>query len=176
MKRLTWIYLHLGLASLFMPFMLLMPITGGLYLLGESGEMKKSEAFMIEGRAPDSDREVFFRDQFKSRGLDFDFEYIRESGKDFTFRPSSRIHYSATQMDNGIQVFRLEPSWLKRLVEIHKGHGPQLLKWIQVAFSLTLILVALSGVYLAWLVPAYRKVMGLSFAVGLVLILAAALS
>lgn len=174
MKRSTLIFLHLGLASLFLPFLLLIPLSGGLYLLGQKGEQVKTEAFTIEGAVPEQPEE-FFRQAFKDKGVDFDFEYIRASGTDFVFRPSSRVHYMASKTESGTTVYRLEPDWIKRLIEIHKGHGPTLIKWLQIAFAFAILLVTFSGVYLAVIIPSYRKVMGISFGIGLLLVVLASL-
>jgi hypothetical protein len=173
LKRATVVKVHLALASLFLPFLLLIPLSGGLYLLGQKGEQVKTEAFRIESPLPLENTDDFFRQQFKEQGLDFDFEYIRVSGSDFTFRPSSRLHYMASKSENGTTVYKLEPDVIRRLMEIHKGHGPVLIKWLQTGFALAIILVTLSGVYLAINIPAYAKTMGICFGVGLLLIVAA---
>ena len=171
MNRRTMIVLHLGLATLFLPFMLVIPLSGGLYLLDIKGEQTKSEAFRIEQLPPTEKPEDFFRQQFKERGIDFDFEYIRASKDDFIFRPSTRVHYMASKAGDAVVVYKLEPDFVKRMIEIHKGHGPLIIRWLQVAFALALILVTLSGVYLAYIVPSYRKIMGLCFGVGVLLML-----
>ena len=172
MKRATVVKMHLALASLFLPFLLLIPLSGGLYLVGEKGEQIKTEAFKIEANIPSENQADFFRQQFKERGLDFDFEEIKSSGIDLTFRPSSRVHYMATMSDNGATVYKLEPDLIRRLMEIHKGHGPQLIKWLQTAFALAIVLVTLSGFYLAINIPAYAKTMGICFGLGLLLVAA----
>ena len=175
MKRIALINLHLGVASLFLPFMLLMPITGGLHLLGVKGEQVKTTAFKIEEPLPEDpkEQEAFFRDQFKKQGIEFDFEYVRAGGGNYTFRPSSRVHYMATKSDAGIEVFKLEPDLAKRLMEIHMGHGPGLIKMMQIAFAFALVLVSLTGVWLAVVLPAYRQVMLMSFGVGAAIVLLA---
>ncbi len=171
MKRSTLVTLHLGLSALFMPFLLILPLSGGLYLLDIKGEQAKVEAFKIAGPVPGENTDAFFREQFKANNIDFDFEYIRVNNNDFTFRPSSRVHYMATKSEAGATVYKLEPDILRRFMEIHKGHGPKIIRWLETAFALALILVTVSGIYLAVTVPAYRKILGGGFAVGLIIML-----
>ena len=175
MKRNTLVKAHLALASVFLPFLLLMPITGGLHLLEIDGGQVKTFEFETSESVPETEAErlEFFHAQFKNQQITFDFEYVRTNGKDFTFRPTSRVHYVATQTASGLTFSRVEPDLLKRLFEIHKGHGPLLMKWIEVAFALALILAAMSGLWLAVTSKIYRPVLLVSFASGLLLILLA---
>lgn len=164
--------IHLGLAVFFLPFLLILPLSGGLYLLGEKGEVKKTEAFVITAPLP-TDKPAwpkFFQTQFREKGIDFDFEMIRESGSDLIFRPSTRIHYSASRSENGLVVYQLKPNLTKRLQELHWGHGPALMKWVQIIFALALILVTLSGVYLAFSSRIHRKTALAALAAGLILV------
>lgn len=172
LSRKTVLQIHLIIASLFLPLLLLMPLTGSLYLWGFSGTQEKTEAFRFAGSIPTEPeaQERFFREQFKAQGLDFDFEYIRSNKNDFVFRPTSRVHYSASLENNEIIVSKIEPSLLKRLSELHKGHGPVMMRWFESLFGIALILTTLSGLWLAISVPAYRKASLISFAVGTLII------
>lgn len=166
------IQIHLVIASLFLPLMLMMPLTGSLYLWGVRGTDVKTEAFRAPGTPPQgaAEQEDFFRQKFRDAGVDYDFEYVRGRGTDFTFRPTSKLHYTAS-VENGDIVFtRIDPSWLSRMTELHKGHGPVLMRWFESAFGVALILVTLSGLWLAVTVPVYRKQTLISFLVGVVVI------
>ncbi len=168
-SRKLMVYIHLSLAALFLPFLLMMPATGTLYLAGIQGSQKKTEAFRITEAPPaeDAAQDAFFREQFARQNIDYDFEYVRASGKDFTFRPTTRVHYVASRDDNGTLTFsKVEPTLLKRLIELHKGHGPMLMRWFEGAFGVSLVLVAFSGLWLAWTATPYRKVTLLSFGAG----------
>jgi|GEM_PF-1577229 len=171
MKRVTWVNIHLTLASIFLPFMLMFPLSGGLYLLDVKGGQAKTEAFKIEAPVPQENPEDFFREQFKAKNIDFDFEYIRGNGKEFTFRPSSREHYVAERTEAGATVYKLEPDFIRKIMEIHKGHGPAVIRWFQVAFAIALILVTFSGIYLAATIPRYAKIMGYGFMAGAAVLL-----
>ena len=170
-------YVHLSLASLFMPLLLLMPFTGVMYLLGYKGDQTKVEAFRIPEAVIPTDeaaKEFFFREVFAKNGVEYSFSYVRVSGKEFTFRPTSRTHYIANVLDSAdkpeIVFSKVEPNLLKRLIEIHKGHGPVAMKWFEVAFGLALILTTCSGLWLAWTVKPYRKATLISFGVGALVI------
>lgn len=166
-------YVHLSLASLFMPLLLLMPFTGSMYILGFKGDQTKTESFRIPAVAIPTDeakQESFFREIFAANSIDYSFSYIRGGGKEFTFRPSSRVHYTANVSDSvdkpEIVFSKIEPNLMKRLIEIHKGHGPVAMKWFEVAFGLALIFTTCSGLWLAWTVKPYRKATLISFGIG----------
>ena len=167
------INIHLILAGLYMPLMLMMPFTGAMYILGYQGSQTSTEAFKSREIVPEgeAEREAFFRELFKKQGIDFNFEYVRVSKNDFIFRPQSRDHYVAVRAADGELTFsKIEPTLLKRMIELHKGHGPVAMRWFEASFGLALILTTLSGLYLAWTAKAYRKPTLISFGIGAVVI------
>lgn len=174
MNRIALINFHLALGALFLPFLFIMPITGGLHLLGVDGEVTKTPAFTIVGSAPEDQKaqEDFFREQFKSNGVDYSFEYLRSSGKDFLFRPTTRVYYTATKTETGYEITKVSPDLFKRLFELHKGHGPKWMKIVEGAFAVALMLVAISGCYLAISVPRYRRLLLVSGLLGFLIVLA----
>ncbi len=172
MQRKTLIALHLVISSFFMPFLLLMPITGSLYLLNEKGSVEREVAFHIDdSNIPKNNEErvTYFKDEFKNRGIDFDFEYIKTRGNNLTFRPSSRDHYLAKLNDSGAEVILLKPDFLLKTIELHKGHGPLMFKKLETIFGVGLVLMAISGIWLAFQSKELRTKMGLSFLVGFLL-------
>lgn len=171
--RQLFINIHLIIASLFLPLMLLMPLTGSLYIWGYSGAIEKAEAFRISDSLPEGEKaqEDFFREQFKKNNVDYEFEYIRFGKNDFTFRPTTRVHYSAVREEGGVVMYKMAPTLLKRLSELHKGHGPRLMRSFEAIFGIALILVAISGLWLAFTVKTYRRTTLVSFAVGTAVIL-----
>ena len=75
MTRKTLIQIHLILSSFLLPFLLLMPITGGLYLIGEKGAEQKEVAFTIDSEVP-ADKKArvdFFKKVFAEKQLNFNF-------------------------------------------------------------------------------------------------------
>ncbi len=173
-SRKILINIHLVLAALFMPLMLMMPFTGALYLLGYQGDQTKTEIFRINEPVPEDEaaQETFFRRHLEGKGMNSDFEYIRSTKTDFIMRPTTRTHFMAAKAnDNELIVYKIEPNLLKRMIELHKGHGPRMMRWFETAFGLALILTTLSGLWLAWTVKPYRNTTLISFAVGVALIL-----
>lgn len=174
-NRALMVQIHLILAGLFLPFMLMMPLSGSMELLDIGMGQEKEAAFVVDGTVPTEkvEMETFFREQFKKNNIDFDFEYIRTSGSDFVFRPTSRVYYMATPVDGVLTMQKVTPQIFKRMMELHKGHGPQLMRKFEIAFGVSLILVALSGLWIAFVTPMYRRKMLLSLGAGFVLIILA---
>lgn len=174
-SRQWMVQIHLVLAALFLPFLLLMPLSGALYLLDQKGDQVKENVFVVSGTPPEDQQaqEKFFREQFSKNNIDYDFEYIKTSPTDYLFRPTSRTYYVATPIDGVLTMQKVKPTLLKRMLEIHKGHGPQLIRIFEIAFGFSLLLVAFSGIWIAYVTPKYRKSMLISFAVGFFVIVSA---
>lgn len=167
------INIHLILAALFLPMLLLMPLTGALYILGYKGDAVKTEVFTINANIPSDskEQETFFRAKFKEAGIDYNFEYIKMNKNEYIFRPQTKLHYIATKQEADQIVFtKIEPNFLFSSIELHKSHGPLMMKWFQVGFGLALILTTLSGLWLAITVKAYRVPTFISFAIGCLVI------
>lgn len=162
------INVHLIIAALFLPLLLMMPMTGALYIWGFKGEVKKTEAFTISEPVPTEtkEQEAFFRKHFAAQNLDYDFEYIKVNKTDYIFRPASRVHYLGATVDGNVVMTKADPSLLARLIELHKGHGPVAMRWFESIFGICLVLVTLSGLWLAVTVPTYRKATIISFVIG----------
>lgn len=164
--------LHLVLSGLFIPFLIIIPLSGSLYLLNVKGTAEKQEVLRVHTISPIEDKEAFFRSLFKDNQIDFDFEYIKENPGELIFRPANRVHYTAKIIDGEVIVTKVTPSILNRMMELHKGHGPRIAKYYEAAFGTALMLLLLTGIYLAWTVKNYRKVVGISFLAGLAALLA----
>lgn len=170
-NRKYFIYVHLALAAFFLPYMLLMPISGTWHLLKLPEDQTKTESFKIIGTVPSNspEKEIFFREEFKKQNLDYSFEYLKDNGKDYTFRPTSREYYTATVDGNSIAFTKINPGFSRRLMEIHKGHGPGLIRTLEIGFGFALFLVTLSGLWLAFTVKKYRNITLGSFALGAII-------
>lgn len=171
-NRKYFIYIHVALAAFFLPYMLLMPISGTWHLLKLPEDQTKTESFTITGTVPANspEKEEFFREEFKKKNLDYSFEYIKDNGKDYTFRPTSREYYTATVDGNSMTFTKISPSFSRRLMEIHKGHGPWLIRALEIGFGVALLLVTLSGLWLAFTVTKYRNITLGSFALGTMIV------
>lgn len=177
LTRKTWTYVHLAIAAFFLPYLFFLPLTGASHLLGINGTQVKTEAFRIKDIPLESgsDQKEFFKAEFERQGIDYRFDSIKGSKTSLTFRPTTRTYYTGNLSDAGDWVFtKVEPDLHVRLLELHKGHGPKVMKYYQAGFGVALILITLSGLWLAWTVRPYRKAALISFSLGLIGILFAA--
>lgn len=171
--RKLMINIHLFLAALFLPLMLLMPLTGSLYILGFKGQETKIEIFRTKNSVPtdEKERETFFKEILSKNGVEASFEYVRATKTEYILRPTTRVYYLGVVSEGDeLAIFRVEPDLLKRMIELHKGHGPVAMRWFEVAFGIALLLTVFSGIWLALTVKAYRTITLSAFAVGLAII------
>lgn len=151
MSRKTLITLHLYLAAFFAPILLLMAISGGLYLAGIHGDMQKGDAVFIAGATLNGSgeaKEAEVRALLEQAGLDSHFEYIKERGDMIQTRPTSRDHYQIGIKPDGIEITAISPSLTASLMELHKGHGPRLFRVLLQIMAVGLVVVLISGVIL----------------------------
>lgn len=177
MKRSVLVSIHLYLAAFFAPMVLMMSATGGLKLFGYQGVIEATPIAVIENQKLNMKHENmndYVHDLLQSAGIDADFEYIRVYTHDMVTRPTSRDYYQLKQSDSGIAITLMQPDLNARLMELHKGHGPGLFKWLEKLFSVALMLIMLSGLYLGLMSrPLRQKTLLLALA-GLIAIVAAA--
>lgn len=148
MKRKTIINIHLILASFFIPFLLVMPFSGTLYLLGIKGtEIKQSEFTTQRNQGVEVNKEVVEK-ILKDKNIDFSFNYIKKSGDLLILRPSTREHYQVKVSDQSLEFLKVSPDFIKKIVELHKGHGPSLFKQLQIISGIGFILITFSGLFL----------------------------
>lgn len=152
MDRSLFITIHLYLSAFFAPAVLLVAISGGLYLVGIKGEVTTETVFKAETVAIDTGSDSLKNDVsalLTSAGVDgFDFEYVKVKGDTLYTRPTSREHYIIELDDGGAEVIHASPSLQKRMLELHMGHGPTAFKTFQKFFAAGLIFVILSGLWL----------------------------
>jgi len=159
MNRKLIITIHLALAAFFTPILLIIGISGGLYLIGEKGEMTsetlyKGEMGSFTFKTDDKAAQV---SQFlKSHGIEQDFEYIKGNGRFMVTRPTSKTHLVFEQEKGQLVVTKKVPNFVTTMIEIHKGHGPLLLKLFQKILAVGLLLTLLTGVYLGLTSPMLR--------------------
>jgi hypothetical protein len=159
-KRQLLITLHLYLASFFTPMVVIMAVSGGLYLIGIKGEVSVESEFIIEnaqfdGTAVDIEQQV--KDLLSSQDISHSFDYIKGSKKRVFTRPTSEPFYHLEQIDNQVKVTYYQPDIQKRLIELHKGHGPTWFKTFQKVFAVALIFVMISGLWLGLSAKAMRR-------------------
>jgi len=159
-SRKLLVSIHLYLAAFFAPFILVMALTGGLYLLGIKGEMVKTpvtvlEGVHINGKSDDLKQDV--TRLLSMAGVDASFDYVKVKGDRFYTRPTSSTHYVLEPGERGVSVARVEPCLIASLIELHKGHGPAAFRIVEQLLAAGLILIMLSGLYLGWMASVYRK-------------------
>ena len=168
--------IHLYVASFLAPIILMISISGGLYLFGFKGttentiiESDSNYAFNISA----SNREQAVRDLLNHHGLDSSFEYVKQGGNSIFTRPTSEDSFVITMKNDSYSLTKVEPDLIKKLVELHKGHGPLAFKTLQKLTAIGLVLILLTGIILALSNKRNRKTslitMGAGFALFLVL-------
>lgn len=142
--------IHLIIASLITPVVLLVATSGGLYLAGYKGNVTSVDVALptdVQLDFKSKDLEANVRDLIRSTGIDYDFEYLKVGSNVIQTRPTSRAYLEFRQNDS-LSLARKTPNLQKSLIELHKGHGPTLFKLYQKSCAVGLILVLLSGVYM----------------------------
>ena len=148
MRRNLWISLHIWTASFFAPILVMMAISGGLYLLGIKGNVKEFPVSLETGAILDlasTHLEADVGRLLKEAGIDHQFEDVIQDGEILTTRPTSRVHYVLQVGEDGVRVTRNVPDLPKRLMELHKGHGPTAFKTLQKFMAVGLLIIVISG-------------------------------
>ena len=149
--RSLWINLHLYAAAFMAPALLLVAISGGLYLIGVKGKVVNTSVEVPAGPTLDRESETLeadVRELLSSTGIDHEFEYLKVSGNSLITRPTSRVHYELTVLNDSTTVSRHEPDLQKMMIELHKGHGPLMFKTFQKVLAVGLLFIVLSGLWL----------------------------
>ena len=153
MSRRLVINFHLYLAAFFAPMLVIIAISGGLYLLGIKGSTDRADVMLPAKVTLDlssATLEADVRKMFKESGIDYQFEYIKINERKVFTRPTSKTSYEIriSKARGQVTLTKLEPDIQKRMIELHKGHGPSLFKHLQKFMALGLLIILLSGLYL----------------------------
>ena len=151
MKRSLLIKLHLYAAAFLAPAFLFLAISGGLYLIGIKGSVEQTVVAVPGQLALDPSSDTLYQDVQKvlsTAGISHDFEYVKIKGKTLLTRPTSRNFYKFDVQPDGLVVSYNEPSIQSKLIELHKGHGPEIFKTFQKIIAVGLLFVVLSGFWL----------------------------
>jgi hypothetical protein len=151
MDRKLLITIHMYLAAFFSPAVLLVAISGGLYLTGIKGTVEQETIFSSNAKI-DSNSASLHTDVaalLTDAGVkSYSYEYVKVSGDSLYTRPTSSDHYIIRLNEGGVQVIHARPSLQSRMIELHKGHGPSAFKTFQKAFAVGLLFIILSGLWL----------------------------
>ena len=164
------IKLHLIGSAFFAPMVLLVAISGGLYLLGAKGQFAVTEVDTPAGVTLDPDSATLeddVRGLLAGLGIDHRFEYLKVAGNTLTTRPTSRVNYVLVVGDSRVAMTRNEPNLAKNLIELHKGHGPLVFKHFQKFMAAGLLFILVSGVALGFVSSKLRLLTVVVSAAGL---------
>lgn len=160
MNRKTIVSIHLYLAAFFAPAVLLVAVSGGLYLLGVKGKVELesiySSSIEIDGKSDTLKKDI--DSLLKSAGvIGYEYEYVKVKDRSIYTRPTSSEHYIIQIADAGAEVVHARPNLQSKMIELHKGHGPSAFKTFQKFFAASLVLIILSGLWLGLLNARLRR-------------------
>lgn len=167
---------HLWLAGLMAPAFALHAISGGLYLMDIKGDAATERVSLPAGSALDfksATLEADVRALLKEANLKHDFEYIRNRGTVIQLRPTSKTYLEFRQTPQGLSATRVKPESVRSMMELHKGHGPQIFKSYQKLVALLLLAVVLGGILVGLLAKAYRRQTAIAVVMGVVVFILA---
>lgn len=161
---------HLWAAGLLAPLFILVAYTGGAYLLDYKGEVVETPISVPEGTVLDPDSATIeddVRAVLAANDLDTGFDYLRMRPGSIMTRPTSRDYVVLSEGEDGQWTGTLnQPDLQYALIELHKGHGPQLYRYYQILAAVVLFLVVLGGLIVGWMAPGYRRATTIGLASG----------
>jgi hypothetical protein len=175
MGRALLIKIHLYLSSFFAVVVLLVAFSGGMYLLGVKGSLETTKIGEMRGGVDlmaDPSKEAVLAALAKAGIEDFGFDYVITRGDTLYTRPTSRAYYGLTVDGDTVTVSRNEPSFQKRMQELHFGHGPSMYREFQKVFAAGMVFIILSGLWLGLSSARLRMNTLLSAGAGLILFFA----
>ena len=172
MTRSLIVKIHVYLAAFLAPILFMVAISGGLYLVGIKGGVDSTPVEIPAGMGLDpksTSLDADMRSLLDDLNIDHNFEYVKVSGNTLFTRPTSRVHYQFNTGSGAMTASRNEPSIQKRLIELHKGHGPLWFKDFQKFLAAGLLFILLSGLWLGLISPGLRNVTLVTSGAGLVI-------
>ena len=171
--RSLWTTLHFCVAAFLAPVVVLMAVSGGLYLLGIKGKVTEIPVPLEPQVTLDSGLsglEAAVRQLLADAGVEHRFEYLKREDGTLITRPTSRVHYAVHVGQDGVRLTRNEPNLQKRLIEL-QGHGPTAFKTLQKVTAAGLVVVVSTGFWLGLSAGGLRMRMAAISAAGLLLFL-----
>ena len=151
MARAVLIKLHLYFSAFFAAAIVLVAVSGGLYLIGIKGSVEQTLVGTLDsGEALLADPSpAAVKAALAAVGVkDFTFDYVKKKGSQLITRPTTRPYYTLDVGDGRVTVHYNAPSIQKRMIELHMGHGPSAYKTYQQFFAAGMLFVMLSGLWL----------------------------
>ena len=151
MARALLIKLHLYCSAFFAAAIVLVAVSGGLYLIGIKGTIEQMPVgTLATGQQLLLDpSEAKVQAALASLGVsDCEFEYVKQKGSQLITRPTTRPFYTLDISGEEAVVQYNEPSLQKRMIELHMGHGPTAYKTYQQVFAAGMLFIILTGLWL----------------------------
>ena len=151
MARALLIKLHLYCSAFFAAAIVLVAVSGGLYLIGIKGTIEQTPVgTLATGQQLLLDpSEAKVQAALVTLGVsDFEFEYVKKKGSQLITRPTTRPFYTLDISGEEAVVQYNEPSLQKRMIELHMGHGPTAYKTYQQVFAAGMLFIILTGLWL----------------------------
>lgn len=150
---------HLFMAALIAPMFVMLAYSGFNYLIDNEGGTTETAltipaTVQIDPDAPDIEDTV--RRVLVANELSPNFEYLRMREGSITTRPTSTDFVQFSEEDGAWSATLNEPDLQYRLMELHKGHGPEKFKIYQIVAAVALFLIVIGGVLVGLLAKAYR--------------------
>lgn len=151
MARALLIKLHLYCSAFFAAAIVLVAVSGGLYLIGIKGTIEQMPVGTLATgqQLLLNPSEAKVQAALASLGVsDFEFEYVKQKGSQLITRPTTRPFYTLDISGEEAVVQYNEPSLQKRMIELHMGHGPTAYKTYQQVFAAGMLFIILTGLWL----------------------------
>lgn len=161
--------IHLYIAMFLAPIMLMIAVSGGLYLFGIKGDVTKTNIPVASNVKLDfsgQNLEQQVKDLLSQANQDDNFEYLKQGGGTIYTRPTSKTSFQISTKNDVIILTKIEPNAVKSIVELHKGHGPLAFKTLQKITAIGLVVLLISGIIMALYNRRSRNTAALTFAAG----------
>lgn len=155
------ISVHLYTAAFITPFLLIMGVSGALYVSGNNGTATKTELAIIDNFPVDPknnpNMEADVRALLARLDIDLPVDYVRGRKGFLQTRPTHKPFITIAEEGGTATVTLNEPDFFYSLMELHKGHGPRIFRSFETIVGIGLILIVLGGVIVGLLAPGYKK-------------------
>lgn len=177
MSRLSLTKVHVWLAALLFPAMILFLVTGALYTWGNTGKIDERVRTVALTAPLAADDETSFRRvaeaELKALGLDAPTGKARlrknSSGTSFEWTGSRRdIVVEATDDPLAAKVTIKEASLHRTMVQLHKAKGGVLFKIYATLLAVALFLLVATGLLIGLKSPPFRRATMIGSATGLI--------
>ena len=150
MTRALLIKLHLYCSAFFSAAIVLVALSGGLYLIGIKGTIDQTPVGLAgsgEQLLAEPSIEAVHAVLTEVGVTDFEFDYVKQKGSQLITRPTTRPFYTLDVSGDEVLVQYNEPSLQKKMIELHMGHGPVAYKTYQKVFAAGMLFIILSGLW-----------------------------